>query len=181
MTARRTISYGSRAAVAAVLATLVIAPVGSQQELPSHQADLRFGQGAAPDPAKHTQKLANIPAAGSIPDGRGNPLWGRPLNSFTATRERPLFAPTRRPPPMPTASPTPVQQLPASTRPPLALVGAIAGEKEGIAIFLDENTKSMVRLKTGESHQGWTLRSVQGREATLQSERHTAVLGLGAR
>ena len=63
-------------------------------------------------------------------------------------------------------------------RPPLALVGAIAEEHEGIAIFLDETTKRIIRLKTGESHDGWTLRSVRGREVTLQKDHQTAVVGL---
>jgi len=64
---------------------------------------------------------------------------------------------------------------PASTRPPLALLGAIAGETEGVAIFLDQTTKGTIRLKTGEGHLGWTLRSVKGREAILQKELKTAV------
>jgi general secretion pathway protein N len=31
----------------------------------------------------------------------GNPLWGVTLHSLSATRERPIFAPSRRPPPAP--------------------------------------------------------------------------------
>ena len=50
----------------------------------------------------------------------------------------------------------------------LLLVGAIAGETEGIAIFLDHTTKGTIRLKTGEGHLGWTLRQVKGREAILR-------------
>jgi general secretion pathway protein N len=65
-----------------------------------------------------------------------------------------------------------------ATRPPLSLLGAIVGDKDGIGIFIDETTKAMVRLRTGESHQGWTLRSVQKREVVLQSDRQTAVLEL---
>ena len=42
-------------------------------------------------------------------------------------------------------------QAPAAAQPPLALVGAIAGENEGIAIFLDGTTKGVICLKTGES------------------------------
>jgi hypothetical protein len=63
-------------------------------------------------------------------------------------------------------------------RPLLALVGAIAGESDGIAILLDERSKRIVRLKTGESHSGWTLRLVKAREALLQRDRDTAVLAL---
>lgn len=106
--------------------------------------------------------------------GRGNPLWSIPLTSLTATRERPIFSPTRRPPPVVVKSaPT---QAPLATQPLLALLGAIAGENEGIAIFLDGTTKGIIRMRTGESHAGWTLQTVKAREAILQKEQKTAIL-----
>jgi len=116
----------------------------------------------------------------------GNPLWAIPLSSLTATRERPLFSPTRRrPAPPAVAGPTRVEPAPAPQpampeRPLLTLVGAIVGENDGIAIFLDQTTNDVVRLRTGESRAGWTLRSVKGREATLQNGRLTATLVLPA-
>jgi general secretion pathway protein N len=60
----------------------------------------------------------------------------------------------------------------------LALVGAIAADGEGIAVFLDESTRGVVRLKTGEGHSGWVLRAVKGREATLQRNQETAVFAI---
>jgi general secretion pathway protein N len=118
-------------------------------------------------------------------DPTGNPLWGIPLSSLTATRERPIFLPSRRapapavagtpvvvaPPPPPTAEPE---------QPPLTLVGAIVGDTEGFAVFLDQATNSVVRLKTGQDHQGWVLRSVKGREATLEKNKRSATLTLPA-
>ena len=105
-----------------------------------------------------------------------NALWSIPLVSLTATRERPVFSPTRRPPPI-LIKPAPTEA--ASTgQPSLALVGAIAGENDGIAIFLDGSTKNIIRMKTGESHGGWTLRAVKAREAILESEQKTATLTL---
>jgi general secretion pathway protein N len=108
--------------------------------------------------------------------GQGNPLWAIPLTSLTATRDRPIFSPTRRPTPVVVKS-DPIQS-PLAERPLLALVGAIAGKDEGIAIFQDEITKGIIRLKTGESHSGWTLQLVKAREATLQKEHKTAILVL---
>src|SRR5437764_1347922 len=118
-------------------------------------------------------------------DPSGNPLWAIPLSALTATRERPLFLPSRRapapavagtpvvaaPPPLPPAAAEPEQ-------PPLTLVGAIASETEGFAVFLDQATNNVIRLKTGQDHSGWVLRSVKGREATLQKDRLTATLVL---
>jgi hypothetical protein len=110
--------------------------------------------------------------------GRDNALWSIPLASLTATRERPIFSPTRRPPPI-LVKPAPTEA--ASTgQPSLALVGAIAGENDGIAIFLDGATKNIIRMKTGESHGEWTLRAVKAREAILQSEQKTSTLTLPA-
>lgn len=59
------------------------------------------------------------------------------------------------------------------TKPPpepltLSLLGTIAGESDGVALFMEKGSQEVVRLRTGEAHQGWVLRSVQGRQATLE-------------
>jgi len=106
----------------------------------------------------------------------GNPLWSISLASLPATRERPIFSPSRRPPPV-VLKTAPIQPL-SKAQPPFILVGAIAGESEGIAIFLDGATNGIIRLKTGESHAGWTLQTVKAREAVLQHEQRTIVVEL---
>ena len=116
----------------------------------------------------------------------GNPLWAIPIKDLSVTRERPIFSPSRRPPPPAVAAtpyvPPPPPPTPAGPqRPQLALVGTVVNTNEGFGIFLDQATNTVVRLKTGEGHNGWILRSVQGREATLQKDRDTAVLALPAR
>jgi len=114
----------------------------------------------------------------------GNPLWAIPLSALTATRDRPLFLPPRRPP-APAVAGTPVVAAPAPPpppaepeQPPLTLVGAVAGEHESFAVFLDQSTNSVIRLKTGQDHSGWVLRAVKGREAILQKDRRTTTLAL---
>jgi general secretion pathway protein N len=115
----------------------------------------------------------------------GNPLWAVPLSSLTTTRDRPLFTPSRRPPAPAIAGP--VAAAPAAAPPPppaepdrpqLTLVGAIAGRNEGIAVFLDQTNNNVIRLRTGQDHLGWVLRSVKGREATLEKNRLSATLEL---
>jgi hypothetical protein len=105
----------------------------------------------------------------------GNPLWAIPLNELSNTRERPLLSPSRRPPPPPVVERPYVQPPPepVATKPPpeplmLSLLGTIAGDSNGIALFMEKNTQEVVRLRTGEAHQGWVLRSVHGREAMLE-------------
>jgi general secretion pathway protein N len=111
---------------------------------------------------------------------RGNPLWVMPLSSLPAARERPVFAPSRRPPPVfQLASAPPSSPVVAGPRrPALALVGIIVGGADGVAIFRDETTKAAVRLRTGEGHAGWTLRSIKGREATFEKGRDVATINL---
>ena len=114
-----------------------------------------------------------------------NPLWAIPLKQLSNTRERPIFSPSRRPPasavvgPPPAAAPVRVPPKTAGPQSPeLSLVGTVIGEKESIAVFVEDTTKNPVRLRTGEAHKGWTLRSVQGREATLEKDRESVNLSL---
>jgi hypothetical protein len=115
-----------------------------------------------------------------------NPLWAIPLANLSNTRERPIFSSSRRPPPPAVASvtvakPPPPPPKPARVeRPQLSLVGTIAGGDESFGIFVDPTTKAGLRLKIGEDFQGWKLRSVQGREVTLERDQQTAILSLPA-
>jgi general secretion pathway protein N len=123
------------------------------------------------------------PRAAPVPPS-GNPLWALPLSLLSATRERPIFLPSRRPPapivaaPRPALASAPPPPPAAPARPPLALVGAVIGESEAIAIFIDQGTRNVLRLKTGQDHDGWVLNSVKSREATLQKDKQTAVFAL---
>lgn len=111
----------------------------------------------------------------------GNPLWEIPLAVLTSTRERPVFSSSRRPPPVavaqvavarPPSPPIP----PREERPQLSLVGTIAGSDQSFGIFVDQASKAPLRLRVGDEHQGWKLRAVQGREATLTRDQQTIVL-----
>ena len=151
-----------------------------------HDDALGLGLGRASAPSAATaQSAVTAPVAVSaerLPSG--NPLWAIPLRQLSATRERPLFAPSRRPPPpvvayqLASAPPPPPPKAAEPEKPRLALVGTVAGGAEGIGIFMDSATRSVLRLKVGEGHDGWILRSLRRREATLEKGRQTAVLML---
>jgi hypothetical protein len=112
-----------------------------------------------------------------------NPLREIPLSSLSTTRERPIFSPSRRPPP-PVVAAAPPAQAPAPPKPPrverpqLSLVGTVGGDEESFGIFVDQTTKAALRLKIGEDYQGWKLRSVQGRDVTLERDQQTTILSL---
>jgi hypothetical protein len=122
------------------------------------------------------------PAPPSEPPLRRNPLWAIPLKSLNATLDRPLFSPSRRPPARAIASPQVAPQRPAATpdsgEPPLNLVGVVTGTEDGYAVFINTTTHDIVRLRTGEGHDGWILRSVKGRQAVLERNHRTAVVAL---
>jgi general secretion pathway protein N len=136
----------------------------------------------APAMADTAEKPATAPAAQAAPGG--NPVHGIPIADLNVTRDRPLFAPSRRPPPPP--APAPIYQVASVSkpvkiepeRPPLTLVGTIVGGNEAIAVFLDRTSRDVVRLHTSESHEGWVLRSIQGREVTLEKDSNSTVLAL---
>ena len=116
----------------------------------------------------------------------GNPLWSVPLSGLTATQERPIFSASRRPPPPAVIALPVVDQARASTppkpaepeHPALTLIGAVVGDGDAIAIFLDRSNQKFVRLRLGESHTGWVLSSVQRREVTLKKGDLSEVMAL---
>jgi general secretion pathway protein N len=118
------------------------------------------------------------------PPVSGNPLWSVPLSVLTATQERPVFSASRRPPPRAIAGPriepvnVPAVKTAEPEHPPLVLVGAVVGESDAIAVFLDRISLAVVRLRTGETHSGWELSSVLPREVTLRKADQVEVLAL---
>ncbi|WP_024507297.1 hypothetical protein [Bradyrhizobium sp. ARR65] len=140
------------------------------------------GASSVPDEPVTTVRVTP-PRAPERPSLSANPLWGIPLSQLSATRERPIFSPSRRPPPPVAAAEPVVVKAPAPRRkeitpPPLSLVGTIASEDEGFGIFLDQSSKTALRLKLGDDYQGWKLRSIRGREVTMEKDEQAAVLSL---
>jgi general secretion pathway protein N len=116
----------------------------------------------------------------------GNPLWAVPLRTLSATRERPIFSPSRRPLPAAVAvvpaAPTPQAPQPAvPERPSLALLGTIIGEGESIAIFYNTATRATIRLRRGDTDDtGWKLVAVDARTTLLEKGRESVTLALPA-
>ncbi|WP_174513480.1 hypothetical protein [Methylocella tundrae] len=110
-----------------------------------------------------------------------------PLESLRATRERPLFSATRRPPPPvvtegakvsePVSAPKPSEP----EKPQVALVGVVHGPLIDIAVFLDETDKSLMRLRVGQSVRGWIVHDLDARAATLEKAKQQVKLELPAR
>jgi hypothetical protein len=137
------------------------------------------------DVTRHAMPPPDVTAKPAEPTVVANPLWAIPLSALTATRTRPLFTPSRRAPApvvasVPVAVPRPPPAPPPAVpqHPNLTLVGTVAGENEGMAVFIDTATRDTVRLRTGEGHSGWILQSVERRAATLQKGEQTETLAM---
>jgi hypothetical protein len=110
-----------------------------------------------------------------------NPLWGMPVKQFSVTCERPIFLPSRRPPPPSAITVAKVAAPPKPKepeQPQLSLVGTISGDDAKFGIFIDQATNAVVRLKLGDDFQGWQLRSVQGRGVAFQKNQQSFVVSL---
>jgi general secretion pathway protein N len=99
------------------------------------------------------------------------------------TRDRPIFSPSRLPPPpkQTLVIPVSVRQTVKSAepeRPTVSLRGTIIGSKadEQIGVFIDSATQGIIRLRVGEDHEGWVLRVVKARQATLVKDGELAVV-----
>jgi hypothetical protein len=123
-------------------------------------------------------------AAVESPPSPGNPLWALPVKQLSMTRDRPIFSPSRRPPPAATptyVAPVAVRPLPKPAepeRPSITLLGTIVSGAEGIGVFIEPATQNIMRLRVGEDHQGWILRSVKTRDVTFVKDREKVVLEL---
>ncbi|WP_315837826.1 hypothetical protein [Bradyrhizobium prioriisuperbiae] len=125
-------------------------------------------------PDARRDPTAPAPSSKTAPSLSGNPLWSVPLSRLSATRDRPIFSASRRPPPQAVAGPIaePVTpQAPASLPDPLKLklIGAVVGETDAIAVFVDRASNGIVRMRRGDVYAGWQLGSIVGREATLKN------------
>lgn len=59
----------------------------------------------------------------------------------------------------------------------MALIGAIVSDRDAVAVFLDQTSQKIVRLRQGEAHSGWVLNSVLRREVTLKKADQIETLG----
>jgi hypothetical protein len=118
---------------------------------------------AARDPA---------PAAGAL----ANPLATFSLDRLSATRERPLFSPSRRPP---VAPPAPVAAaLPPPPPPQLTLFGIVMDAEDARAIVKMEPANEIRRVRIGDDIGGWKVAQIQQRHLVLSLDSRIATFTL---
>src|ERR1700720_131239 len=146
---------------------------------------LREKAGGQASPNTEQPPVAPKDVGARQPPPGGNPLWGIPIDALDATRERPVFSASRRPPMPPVvaqrvAAPPPPPKPAEPEQPLLTLVGTAIGAPKNVAVVLDRTTKTLVRLHVGEAVSGWILRSVDSRTMTVEKNSQTVTVALPA-
>ena len=128
-----------------------------------------------------------LASAGPAFAAEGDPLDALRLEDLSATRDRPLFTPTRRPPP-----PAPVEAAPSPEPaqveekaivlgpPPFDLVGSVIGEGAAVALLRNRTTNKVVRVKSGDDAEGWRVGAIGLRTVALAHEARKETLALAA-
>jgi hypothetical protein len=115
-------------------------------------------------PVPATRRLAAVPASAPAPALATLP----PLTSFSAIVERPLFSPSRRPPPGASAEPLVASHY--------RLLGVVAtGPKK--RAFLADGVRH-VDIAEGDRLDGWTVKQIGADSVLLSSPEGEAVLKL---
>jgi type II secretory pathway component PulC len=114
--------------------------------------------------------------AGAVLD---NPLAVHSLDRMSATRERPVFSPSRRPPAPP---PQPIVQLPSPSPPPappnMSLFGVVLEANEARAVVRIAPKNDIVRLRVGEEIGGWKVTQIERRRLVLSLDDRSATFTL---
>jgi len=102
-----------------------------------------------------------------------NPLAARALDGLTATRERPLFSPSRRlPPPPPAPMLASVQSIEVKPidPPSIVLLGIVTEGGQARAVLRTQSSNKVVRARLGDEVGSWTVTQIEPRRLTLSHD-----------
>lgn len=109
----------------------------------------------------------------------GNPLQAQSLDSLSATRDRPLFTPDRRPAALP-PPPTAPEPAPPPAPPDVTLLGIVVAHEGARAIVRSGVTK-IERVQIGDDISGWKVSQIETRRLLLSLDGRLAAFTLFTR
>ena len=118
----------------------------------------------AADPVPQPEPGARTRAA----EAPASPLAAQAVERLSATRERPLFSPTRRPPAPPPVPPPP----PPAPPPDVALLAVIMDGEDARAVVRAGST--VRRVQIGDDIDGWKVGQIEARQLVLSLDDRTA-------
>jgi type II secretory pathway component PulC len=120
---------------------------------------------------------APAPAQDSSNVTLSNPLAAQFLERLSATVDRPLFSPTRRPPPGPVAQ-APEPPVPPRPPPNLVLSGIVMDGERALAVVRVGAQKKILHAQIGDNIDGWTVSQIEGRKLVLSLDGRFATFTL---
>jgi hypothetical protein len=118
---------------------------------------------------------APVHAGQSTPD---NPVAAQSLERLSATRERPLFSPTRRPPAPPPAPVAISRPAPVPPPPPNVALFGIVTDAQGPFAMVRIGAGKILRLRPGDDVAGWRVGAIEPRRLTLSNGARSASFDL---
>jgi type II secretory pathway component PulC len=109
---------------------------------------------------------APAPAPDSSGVSLSNPLAAQSLERLSATVDRPLFSPSRRPPPRPVAR-APEPPAPPTPPPDLVLTGIVMDGQSARAVVRLGAEKKILHAQIGDDIGGWKVSQIEGRKLVL--------------
>jgi hypothetical protein len=128
-------------------------------------------------PQTRTQTTAQTQAQAHPSTTRpASPLAAYPLDRLSATRERPLFSPSRRPPARP---PSPIIATAPPPQPPkLILFGIVMDSDEARAVVGVGTADKTRRVRIGDDIGGWKVTQIEERQLVLSLDDRSATFTL---
>lgn len=118
----------------------------------------------------HVRLLASVILLSTLQFAPGRATEASDLRELEATRQRPLFSPTRRPPPPPAPVNETVVPVAPSVKPPpdIKVSGIILGDDRSVAIVRLGQDPNSVHLWVGSQVDGWTVEAIEARRILLR-------------
>ena len=105
-----------------------------------------------------------------------SPLAAYPLDRLSATRDRPLFSPSRRPPAQP--PPPIIAAAPPPPPPKLILFGIVMDAEEAHAVVGVGTADKTRRVRIGDDIGGWKVTQIEERQLVLSLDDRSATFTL---
>jgi hypothetical protein len=117
--------------------------------------------------SKDQSQVSAAPSAALV-----SPLAARALDALPATRDRPLFSPSRRPPAPPPPPVVAMPQAPPPAPPSVTLFGVVMGAGEARAIV--QAAGHVRRVRVGDDIEGWKVTQIEQRQLMLSLDGRVA-------
>jgi hypothetical protein len=124
--------------------------------------------GSLPAPARSVLNITTVPEMPGpvIPGPAAAPLRLAPIESFSATIERPIFVASRRP-----TKPEEIVEATAVQLPfDLTLQGILFSTHMRLAVLSDKSGKDVLRLAEGAEYLGWMLTEIEPKAAIFRRD-----------